>query len=477
MQNRVICDKATLECKRKNCRVARLHDPQPNWQNIKFTCKDINSRYKAKEECSYKEIEWKELRDYQRKLAYQGAVILNTKGFVYFAFEPRVGKTYTAFEAAGLAGIKKLYFITTANALPHIINDWDSLLNKPDCEVEMFNFDMLHKYLHIAKDNDNTTAIIVDEAHYNGAYPITNLQTDQLIQITKGKRVMFMSGTPTPEGFSQIFHQLKITKYSPFPHANFYKWAKEFVNVTKEKRFGIEVNNYDDAKEEEIKAIIKPYIMSYTRKEAGFKYEITERIKEVEMMPQTNQLIKLLLKRKVYDFSAFKGEIISDSIVKLMDHVHQISSGTIKTEDGEYHILDKSKAKYIKENYQGQKIAIMYKYIAEGELLKEFFPNWTKNDIEFNLSNDRVYLAQVASAAEGTNISTADVLIMYNIDYSAKLYYQACNRIQTWDRKTEPFVDWLFNKDSNIERLIYEKLSNKMNYTATYFKKDMKTLN
>lgn len=476
MQNRVICDKATLECKRKNCRVARLHEPQQGWQNIKFTCKDINSRYKVKEENSYKEIEWKELRDYQRKLAHKCAVILNTKGLVYLACEPRVGKTYIDFEIPRLAGAKKVYFFTTPTALPDIMNDWDSLIDKPDYEMEFANYEMLHKYLHVEKENDNDTIIIVGEAQKTGAYPGQNTYAEALAQIAGKKRIIYESGSPTPEGYTQIFNQLKISAFSPFCK-RFYDWAKTYVDIEEVKRFGMILKDYKKAKKELIFPVIEPFFITYTRKQAGFKHSnVEEKVFEVAMSFKLNELIKILKRDKVYNFTGIKGRIMSDSAVKLMDHVHQLCAGTIICDKGEYHILDDSKIRFIKQKYQNEKIAILYNYKSEGELIRRYYPNWTANHVEFRLNPGKTLVANVESVARGTDLSAAKYLVMFSINHSAELYMQSQNRLLTRDRDTQPEMHWIFNSNIKMEYDILDCLKNKMDYTMAYFNRSLRAI-
>jgi hypothetical protein len=41
---------------------------------------------------------------------------------------------------------------------------------------------------------------------------------------------------------------------------------------------------------------------------------------------------------------------------------------------------------------------------------------------------------QIVAGREGVNLSTADALVFYNIDFSATSYWQARARLQTKDR-------------------------------------------
>jgi hypothetical protein len=71
----------------------------------------------------------------------------------------------------------------------------------------------------------------------------------------------------------------------------------------------------------------------------------------------------------------------------------------------------------------------------------------------------------------GVNLSTADVLIFYNVDFSATNYFQSINRLSTKDRVKEPKIIWLVN-EQGIERKVLDAVRKKKDYTLNYFKKD-----
>lgn len=105
-------------------------------------------------------------------------------------------------------------------------------------------------------------------------------------------------------------------------------------------------------------------------------------------------------------------------------------------------------------------------------MLREYFPCNTDNADEFNnYGADLIFIGQIQSHREGVNLSTADYLIMYNIDYAAVSYFQARARMQSKDRLTPALVYWIFAKGS-IEYMIYNAVKNKKNYTLSHFRKD-----
>ena len=105
------------------------------------------------------------------------------------------------------------------------------------------------------------------------------------------------------------------------------------------------------------------------------------------------------------------------------------------------------------------------------EALKETFNNWTNEIEEFNTKKDSVFLVQILSGREGINLSIADSLIFYNIDFSATSYFQARDRLTSKTRSKDNNVFWLFS-DGGIENKIYKCVKNKQDYTLNHFKND-----
>lgn len=330
------------------------------------------------------------------------------------------------------------------------------------------NYEQLHKYV----DDQNFDLIIIDESHTNGAFPKPSLRATQLKKICKDKPVIMLSGTFTPESYSQIYHQLSVSNHSPFiEYKNFYAWAKDYVYLKKRYFFNRETNDYSHANEEKVKNAIKHLFLTYTQKQAGFNQEIKEEVLLLEMDKKTYWLADKLLKDRV--FIGKQGEeIIADTEVKLQNKLHQIYSGTVKSEDGSSIIFDISKATFIKQYFKGKKIAVFYKFQAEGEMLRRAFgSSITESPEVFNASDNLVFISQIQSGREGVNLSTADALIMMNIDFSALSYLQGKDRMQSKDRTKPALLYWIFSKDG-IEHKVYDRVLGKMDYSLRWFKKD-----
>lgn len=402
------------------------------------------------------------LRHYQIDIANKATVLLKRYNIAYLSMQVRTGKTFTAFQAATYYGVGSVLFITKKKAISSIQKDYDEL--KPFFKLRITNYESL-------PSGREWDLIICDESHCLGQYPKPAERTKKLKILCEDLPIIYLSGTPTPESYSQIYHQFFISSYSPFgEYGNFYKWAKDYVKLKTKYIFNRQLNDYSCAYQDKIKEATDHLFLSYTQSEAGFTEQVKEQVLKVEMKATTYCLANKIKLKRVH---IGKGgeEIVADTEVKLMQKLHQIYSGTVKTESGEAICFDDYKAQFIKRYFVGKKIAIFYKFIAEfTTLLKVFGNSITLDPQAFNNNTDKVFCSQIQSGREGINLSTADCLVMYNIDFSSVSYQQAKARIQAKERVKECLLYWIFS-DGGIEEKIYERVINKQDFTLSYFRK------
>ena len=400
------------------------------------------------------------LRPYQEKLSSEACYLLRRYKIAYLAMEVRTGKSLTALEAAKKYGAKNVLFLTKKKAISSIEKDYNNFNYQFDLTV--INDESVHKI------NDNFDLVIHDEHHRFGSFPKPSKGAKEFKKRYSNLPMIFLSGTMSPESYSQIYHQFWVSDFTPCKEQTFYKWAKNYVNIS-QRNFGYGlVNDYSNANYNLIKPVINPYLLTLTQEAAGFTTDVKEHVLKVDMKPITYNLCNTLKKDLVVQGK--ERNIIADSPVKLMQKLHQLYSGTIKFEDGSSAVTDKSKALFIKEYFKNKKIAIYYKFIAEKNLLKEVFgDSLTFNLNEFNTTDKNIAL-QFVSGREGISLKNADYLVAYNIDFSATTYFQFKDRLTTKDR-TENDLYWIFSK-GGIEEKIYKAVKKKKSYTLNYFKKD-----
>lgn len=409
------------------------------------------------------------LWEHQKKLAEEALTVLERYKIVYLDMQVRTGKTLTSLYLAQMSLKNRVLFVTTKDVIPDIKKAY--LDEGFDFNLTVTNYEQLKNY----PGEGNFDLIICDEAHLLKAFPKPSIRTRFLKSIVGWTPLVLMSGTPHPESFSDLFHQFWISRHNPFKIDNFYKWAKEFVDIKKKRvAQGHEINDYSHAKADKIMAVLEPYFVRYTQQEAGFiKHETIEEIVTVPANPKIFQLAARLERDLIYTFKD-GAELVCDSAVKMQCAYHQIFSGTIKI-GKEHRVLVTDKAEFIKYKYQGKKIAIFYKYIGEKLAIEKVFGklNLTQDSREFQTRDDKIFYVQIKKGSRGITLSTADILVFYNIDFSYEQYVQATQRHKVRDREKEPLVHWIFT-ERGIENFIYNRVQQKKDFNVGSFLRSYK---
>ena len=404
-------------------------------------------------------------RDYQEKIIGQGSVILEKYGLLYLSMEVRTGKTLTSLGICDELGAERVLFLTKKKAISSIEDDYKMM--SPSFELQVINYESAHK-VNLGFKPD---IIIADESHSLGAFPKPSSRAKRLkadLKTWKSKLIL-MSGTPTPESFSQMYHQVYGCVTNPFSeYKNFYRWADDYV-VKRQIHYGYKVaTDYSQANNNKVIDVMKPYTISFTQQQAGFKSVINEEILEVDMEQRTYDLCKRLKKDKI--LQGADEVVLGDTGVKLMQKLHQIFSGTVIFESKKSVVLDYSKARFIKDKFKDKKIGIFYKFTAELKALKEIYGDDLTTELEEFNTTDKNIALQIVSGREGISLKEAKYLVYYNIDFSATSYWQSRDRMTTKERMNNK-IYWVFSKNG-IEKKIYQAVNNKKDYTLKHFKND-----
>jgi hypothetical protein len=405
-----------------------------------------------------------DFREYQKDIIKKGAEILSENRFLYLAMEVRTGKTLTSLGIADVIGSQDVLFVTKKKAISSIVSDFNLL--KPSFSLCVINYESLHTI-----DPDiHWGLIICDEAHSMGAFPKPSARASLVATIIRkyNPLVILLSGTPTPESYSQMYHQVYGIPTNPFSEfKTFYRFCDVYVKVKERKINGMSIRDYSNGLESIIEKM-KPFTINYTQSEAGFVAETKEQVLEVQMKDSTYKLIKKFKRDLVVQG---KDELIlGDTPVKLMMKMHQLFSGTIKFESGKSMVIDHTKAQFIYDNFCDHKIGIFYKFKEELTALQDIFKDELTTELSVFEDTNKSIALQIVSGREGISLRKADYLVYYNIDFSATSYWQSKDRMTTKDR-LENEVFWIFAK-GGIEHDIYKAVTKKKDYTLQHFKND-----
>lgn len=407
--------------------------------------------------------------------------ILRQRRVAYLRGEVRTGKTLTALAVAKELGVSSVLVLTKNKAIASI--ESDAVAIGMDGITTVTNYETIHKLPQQAWG-----MIVFDEAHGLGAYPRPSNRTTACKALRASYKLL-MSGTPTPESYSQMYHQWWALGRGPWPHANFYAWAKDYVRVRQVRVGGGQtVNDYSDADGERIMADIGPYTVNMTQADAGITTTIEERTHIVPMSGRTVRLMRRIAKDGIIGGAPHSRQVEAGTAAAEMSKLRQLASGTVKWTrmlpgaDGipvpveGATIIDRSKARYVIDNILPTgKTAILYTFVAEGEMLRGMVPNWTEAPEVFNKDPAATFIGQVQSSREGVNLSTAANIVFFGIDYAALSYLQGRDRATYVGRTTPPVLHWLLAEGS-IEPRVKEVVTGKESYTVNHYRHDKESI-
>jgi hypothetical protein len=405
----------------------------------------------------------KSLRSYQIDIAEKATYTLLKHNIVYLAMEVRTGKTSTSLEIANRFGAKKVLFLTKKKAIGSILDDYKEFGHT--YHIDVINDESMHKL-----PSNDYDLVIHDEHHRFGAFPKPGLYTKVYKKMFGHLPMIFLSGTPCPESYSQMYHQFWVSDYSPFrEYKNFYRWADDYVIKFDRVINGFKVTEYSNGREIDIMTKLAYLMISHTQQQSGFETSIEEEIIYVDMSEKTKMIVKKLERDLVVE--GREEVILADTPVKLMQKVHQLCSGTVKFESGNSMVIDTTKAEFIMSQFATSRIGIFYKFKAELKALKQVYGDQLTESLEdFDAGKSQAIALQIVSGREGISLKNADYVVFYNIDFSATSYWQARDRMTTMDRKFNK-VYWIFSV-GGIEDKIYKAVKSKRSYTLNIFKKD-----
>jgi len=403
------------------------------------------------------------LRPYQQAAADKLVGILKDRRIAYLRGEVRVGKTLTAMDAIQQLGIQRVLILTKKKAIASIEKDRDAY-GLTDV-VTVTNYEQAGKL-----KGQSWGLLVVDEAHGVGAYPKPSKRFKDIRAMNYGM-VLLMSGTPSPESYSQLYHQFALGSAPWGAFRNFYRWADRYVTVRqKYVGTGTQVNDYSQAREADILRDIAPLTVTVTQEQAGFTTHIEEHVHKVTMKPRTYRMARRIMKDGVIGKPG-RRVVLADSGAKAMSKLRQLYSGTVITEHHGAVTFDRSKVEYIQRTFTG-KTAILYTFNAEGDMLKSaYHGRWTDSPEAFNSDPSAVFIGQVRASREGVNLSTADDLVFMGVDYAALSYLQGRDRASYLGRDRANRVHWILAA-GGIEEKVMKVVKGKEDYTLQHFRHD-----
>ncbi len=362
---------------------------------------------------------------------------LRTHSLAYMSWEERTGKTGAALKTFEDSTLATCLIVTKKKAMP----GWEEAIKMfPTTKsYDVINYESVHKLTGVYE------FVILDEAHHAiSGFPKVSAAWKKLFPICKGKPILYLSATPYAENLGLIYHQLKLSAWSPLSYKSFYDFHRAYgipdMAYTPTPR-----ETYKRYKDDLILGKIKHLFNFKTRSDVGIVHEPGINLIEIELSEAQKKAIKIWVKDKVLELGTHI--IPNDSPGKARSVHYQIEGGTVKIEDEpSFRFVEQPKVAYIRGGYDLNKTAVMAHFIEERAMLEHEFGGVLRV-----LSSD--------GDAEGVDLSMYDKLIVYSMSDKTSKYTQRLARQANHNRKTPIIVDILVAKKPGIGKMIYEAVA------------------
>lgn len=391
---------------------------------------------------------------------------LKTTGYAYLAGKPRSGKTYTSILTMEMSDkISRVLVLTKKNAIPgwHKFTENNSRLKHT---YYVTNYEQVSKLK--PEDYD---AVIIDESHVTGAFPKPSQRYKTIRKLCWNMVHIHLSGTAMVESQASIYHQMFISKYTPFKHKNFYDFHREYGEPYYIKAAGREINQYDRVKDT-LMPIINQFTIYMTQEDSGIdkSLQAVDKIHIVELNQGTKDLYNKLqvdqiaiihngyllgVTPTIYKKAIAPHELVCDTVMKLRTSLHMLESGVAKIGNEYIDLGNREKIDYIKANFGDNKdTGIMCHFVGERQILEKEF------------KHAKIYSS--SSDAEGVDLSHLKNFIILSSDYSGSKFIQRRDRIININGSASLVVHHIMVKNA-ISEQVYKKVSKKEDFNnSTY---------
>lgn len=405
-------------------------------------------------------------RPHQREGAFWALMTVREYGLAYLSWQERTGKTLTALLTVEGSKAKTCLIVTKKKAIP----GWEETLHSwsHNTHFVVINYESVHK---IKTEFD---FVILDEAHHAIASIGRPSKTWKAVAVhTKGKPILYLSATPYAETVGQLYHQFKLSKWSPWLlFKNYYDFHRRYgIPATIYTSYGPQPDRSQFRVDDVLNTCMHLFDFK-TRADVGIQHEPTINVVVVPMYTQTKYLIKDWVDKRVLKFTTYKlvdgqpipteYEVLGDSDSKMRAVHYQLEGGTLKIDNKNSLILNKhlEKVNYIRENYEEEKIAIMAHFVKERALLEKEFPS------SLILSSD--------GHAEGIDLHKVDKLIVYSMSFKTSKHTQRTARQANHNRAMPIEVDILVADKPGIGLYVYNTVAiKKENFVKSSYERSI----
>ena len=328
-------------------------------------------------------------------------------------------------------------------------------------DIYIINRDNVVWLVDLYKNSWDFDMVVIDE--FSSFKNHTSKRFKALASIrTHIKRLVGLTGTPTPNGMLDIWSQVYLLDLGERLGRSFYNFRTVFFN-SDYMRYNYELR---ENAEDEILSRISDICISLKAKDYINIPEAVVDIIPVVLNTKAERAYTELEREAVLKLEN-ENEIDATSAAALSNKLLQLANGAVYDEDKQYHEIHSCKIDAFMETLEklnGKAVLVFYNYKHDLERLKKALSK-TKLRVrklesadeqrDWNNKQIDVLLAHPASAAYGLNLQRGgNHIIWFGLNWNYELYTQANARLHRQGQDETVIIHHLVTKNTRDEDVI-----------------------
>lgn len=279
--------------------------------------------------------------------------------------------------------------------------------------------------------------------------------------ITRSKRVLGLTGTPSPNGLIDLWSQIYLIDSGERLGKTITGYRERFFKPDKRNQNTIFSYKPKEEAEENIYKRLEDICLSMTASDWLDLPQRIDNIQYVHFDKQEEQGYKEF-EKEMY-LQLMESEVTAVSRGVLTNKLLQYCNGALYLDNGGVGTVSDKKIKALEEIVDcanGKPILCFYSYRHDLERIKEHFKNAvTLEDSEtikqWNDGNIQLLLTHPASAGHGLNLQAGgNIIVWFGLTWSLELYMQANARLHRQGQKESVIIHHLITKGTVEERVL-----------------------
>lgn len=286
-------------------------------------------------------------------------------------------------------------------------------------------------------------------------------------KIVKCKRVVGLTGTPTPNGLIDLWPQIYLLDQGERLGRTLGAYRERYFKPGRSKGYIVyEYIPLDTAKTDIFDKLADVCISMRKEDYLDMPDRVYQDV-EVNLEPKALKAYQTFEKESVLEL-ANSDDIVAVNAAAISNKLQQFANGAIYDENRKYTILHDSKIEALKELIEeanGQPVIVFYNFKHDQARIQQEFEtrelNTDKDIEEWNQGKIPILLAHPASIGHGLNLQDGGhIIIWFGLTWSLELYQQANDRLYRNGQKNTVSVYHIVAKDT-IDQRILEALTKK----------------